>query len=250
VMDLNGLGQVLDVNAVRPDTDAKQKVWDKCSREVYSRLILTTSGVPQGIVKKHRGKAGDEAWKLKNGHEAWKELVTKYEQKGEVKMTALHHELLHGEMRSHEDPEKYFLRLEEIRCQLQELQVVIDDNILKGIVTSKMPAEYNPLLAVIDTKKGLKYDELKDWVRDYYLRAIAGSKDMDSENDDACAFYAFNGRCHKCGQRGHRKSACKNERVNWKKNIICHGCGKPGHFKYECGKETSNLVISFDDEAY
>lgn len=39
--------------------------------------------------------------------------------------------------------------------------------------------------------------------------------------------------CQNCGQKGHRKYECPEQR-NWTANIICHRCGQQGHLARDC----------------
>ena len=165
---------------------------------MYSFLILLTKGTPQGVVKKFRTTM--------SGVEAWRALIEKYEQKGEVRVSALHNQLINSSMDGGEDPEAFFLRIEDLRQRLKDIEVDISDATLKAIATSKLPSVYEPLRAVLDTMKNLTYDDLKDHVKAFYERKIASG---DITDHPERAFHAnstkrFNGTCYNCGMTGHK----------------------------------------------
>ena len=217
ILDINDMLDVLLPGAARPtNAGAEQRKWDKTNRNIYARLILRTAGTPLGLVKQHKAE--------RDGLEAWKALLAKYEQKGEVKMSSLHEQLINTSMKASEDPESYFLKLEEIREKLKELDVTIEDNTLKGIATARMPSEYAPLRTVVDTIKDLSYDGLKEHVKAFYDRNIDGQwKPADAED---ALITQHKLKCVRCDKFGHVKHECPNL-FNGK----CFRCGKTGHKK-------------------
>jgi hypothetical protein len=209
VMAINRMLDILLPDKSRPaEGEALQRTWDDSNIGVYSRLILYTKGTPLGIVKKHRA--------TRDGSAAWKALVAKYEARGEVTMSALHEELISNPMSGSDDPEGYFLRIEELRERLGSLSVTIEDQTLKGIATARMPKEYANLRTVLDTIKDLTYDGLKEHVKAYHDRNIAGKARSD---DSAFAVseqqrMQFRGKCWRCKKFGHRKEDCRAKIVD------------------------------------
>lgn len=221
--------EVLDVllpGTAKPTGGDDLVKWNKSSRSVYSRLVLYTSGTPLGIVKQHH--------KDRDGVKAWTALVDKYEQKGEVKISALHEQLITAVMYNGEDPEEFFLRLEELQRQLKELNVTVEDSMLKGIVTAKMPEEYMSLRAVIDTMPDLKYDGLKNHMRAFYMRNKMSLDHIVQERAMVAvrANGRFNGQCFKCGRHGHKKNKCLEG--DDEEQLRCGYCNKIGHHEKDC----------------
>jgi hypothetical protein len=216
-----GFLEVLLPDAVRPEENVAGAAWDKRNREAYARLILCTKGTAQGIVKKHRG--------TRSGLAAYRDLVTKYEETGELRISMLHDKLINGKMEKYEDPEGYFLRLEEIQLRLSELGVEVSDATLKGLVMSKMPSGYDVLRVVIGTKGDVSYDQLKEHMRAFYARHVTVESLRHKEAASALETRAkpFDGACLNCGEPGHRAASCREPKK-------CFKCKQPGHLRRNC----------------
>ena len=241
LMAIHKMHDILDVTKSRPTTsDAAKAAWDSMSNLVYARLILYTAGTAQGVVKKYRS--------TRDGAAAWRALIEKYEQKGEVKMATLHSELINAEMVPLEDPEAYFLKLEDLQLRLKELNVVVEDATLKGIVTAKLSDDYAPLRTVIDTMPNVTYDGLKDHVRNYYVRSIAARAAENEKNmAKAQALMAksknFGSPCYSCGERGHRMSECRSK-YGGRDMKKCYVCDKIGHIARDCPSKKSAANVA------
>ena len=229
-----GCAIVFKKDATRPaGNGADAKAWDKSNEEGWSRLFLSTEGAAKGIVKKH-GAA-------KDGQAAMKALEGKYEQKGEARISALHDQLINTDFHFMDDPEEYFLRLEEIQLRLGELDVTITDATLKGIALSNMPQQYDALRIVLDTMSDVTYDKMKEHARAYYLRNISPNKPEEKPTALLTTSKPFKGTCHNCGVVGHRVSSCREPRK-------CYRCKKPGHLVKDCQepdqKQQTNMCIT------
>jgi len=137
-----------------------------------------------------------------------------------------------------EDPEAFFLKLEDLQLRLKELNVVVADATLKGIVTAKLSDDYAPLRTVIDTMPNVIYDDLKDHVRNYYVRNIAAraaenEKNMAKTQALMAKSKNFGSRCYSGGERGHRMSDCRNKNGGSDMRK-CYACDKIGHIARDC----------------
>jgi hypothetical protein len=166
-------------------------------------------------------------------------------------MAVLHAELINSTMPESQDPEPYFLRLEELQEQLGELKVVVADATLKGIVMARLPERYAPIQAVLETMKDLEYGDLKEHLLAFHARSDARYPWKDPEA--AYSAVAFRGRCHECGKQGHRAAACPKRAgtggggQSRRRQIICWECGKPGHVRMDCtAGEQSNVAVECD----
>jgi len=240
VMAINKMLDVLVLDNSPPEDPAKRKEWDEMSAGAYSRLVLFTTSTPLGLVKKYRS--------TRDGAGAWRAMVDKYELKGEVRISFLHDQLFNSVMSPSADPEVFFLQVEELQQRLGELQVIIVDATLKSITISKLPPIYEPLRAVIDTIENLSYEKLKDHVRGFYDRNIAGKEEKSEGENHALntnSTGGFRGRCYKCGIVGHTENVCRRPRRAGSDPRKCHGCGKSGHLVRNCpeqnGESSANV---------
>lgn len=105
--------------------------WDCASSRLHGVLCLTTTGVPQGLVKRqgehHRaGGIGNGP----NGQAAWRELKTKYASRRVIRDA-----LNNTQMYAGQDPDEYLNTLHQLRTDLQkEHGEVVSDDELEFIV--------------------------------------------------------------------------------------------------------------------
>lgn len=233
--------EVLEPDAVEPMDPAGKNRWKKATQGVYARLVLSLTGTPLGIVKKHK--------KNRDGHKAWKDLLEKYDHVGEVKMDALVTELITLSMADFKDPLGYFLRCEEIQEELKPMGVTIDDVLLKCLAMTRLGDEYKQLRTTLDALKGMNigYEGLKDRVKDFYMRNEA---DVKKETDSGSALYVdLSIFCSKCKNRGHPRKECKMGKGSKGFKGYCHKCGKFGHMRADC-KSVVDAKKEPDNKAY
>lgn len=259
---------LLKPGASRPTArgDARDE-WDEKSEELYYKLVWCTVGTALDLVKQFEDQEDC-------GAKAWRGLIDKYERKDVARLSALQGELINARLGNGQDPDPFFLKLEEARRQLREMGNEVTDDTLLGTVMNHLPDSYATLRPSLRTNKGLDYETLKSEVRQHYLAEIAGQ----TESDGNLALYArrFNGHCHKCEMYGHRARDCKvkvsgNGSMSgggggsgkWKFNrgsgngrsinnkIVCYECEERGHMKRDCPKlksNTPNLAFTIVEE--
>ena len=182
---------------------SKQAKWDENNRDLFQKLLLLVRGPAESIVV--------EFFTSQHGINAWKALKTKYEQKGTLQKTSLMKRLFADVLRQDEDPDLYFGRLQDLRNQLKDQKVELDDVVLLGLAQSKLPPTYELLQPSLDTTTDLTYDTFKTHVRNFYLRSIKkinGDQDLSSSSAGSSAFHTSNVPCFKCGKTGHLSNAC------------------------------------------
>jgi hypothetical protein len=213
------------LGAKRPGATAKEKQaeYDKANKKIYGKIVSLVKGAAIGIIMPFE--------ETRDGNGAWAALKAKYELKGRAQKSALQAELMKDELSSDEDPDAYFARIEAIQRRLRELEVDVSDETMIGIASARLPSAYDALQVLFDADDELTYDAFKERVRVFYRRAI--TKNIRNHGAGLSAV-VFNGRCHKCGQVGHRRKDCKN-----KATVKCHKCGKMGHVAKFCKSRAS-----------
>lgn len=119
---------------------------------------------------------------------------------------------------------------ESSQARLQEMDHAVTNEVLLGLVLSRLPSSYLPLTTVLDTIDDLTYDMLKGRVRSFYQRSILGcSATTDStvvkvllsrsQGSDKAV-----GPCFACDEYGHLAKDCvarnhskwRSKRKKWK----------------------------------
>jgi len=207
--------------------------WRKKNQKLYCKLVICTEGAPNGVVEQQK--------ESRSGLAAWSALIKKYEVKGNVQKAALLDRLLRDVLSNREDPDVYFIRVEQLQRQLKAMEVDVTDSMMMVIVMSKMSESYAGLRTVLDTVGDLTYDKLKEQMRVYYGRMNSTSQ---SSPQDSALMTNFKGNCRRCGKYGHREAHCRNS-DGFKKEIVCFLCGKRGHIVRNCpnNKEAEEASI-------
>ena len=197
------------------------EVWVEQSAKIYMYLLLYSGDQAQAVVSHHRG--------TRNGVAAWESLREKYDHQGILGRSLLQRQLMEASLEPSGDPEMYFLTIERVTTRLGELGQPVSDEALVGLILSKLPQPYGPLITIFDTMEDLSYDTLKQRVRTFYKRRIAkldGSE--DGAEDSTKAFVA-----------GERRPQRKYQ--DWKSRVRCFHCQKLGHVEKECTTSTKSL---------
>ena len=104
--------------------------WHRDNTLLADFLYMATTGVPRTFVNKFREKPGI----LFNGIAAWRGLVAKYQNHTRVRNDILVKKSRAMTMEEDEDPEVFFLHLDEKRNELALLGKAIDDDDVLTII--------------------------------------------------------------------------------------------------------------------
>lgn len=226
--------------------------WKKTDRKVFFQLVLYTSEAAGNLVEQFEESC--------SGREAWEALIAKFEHKGAAGKVDLHRELMRSVMGEREDPDTFLVRIETIRRKLKVLKHVIPDDMLMGMILSKLPSNYETLVTIMEADEGLEYEDMKDQMRAFWKRRVRDSDAEEAEEDAAKALTAaMIGKkmdqrlCFGCGLAGHIKVNCpqnnlqRNGKNGWRANGKngsrgnnrpfegkCHKCHGQGHRAMDC----------------
>ena len=186
------------------------EVWDEKSEKIYMYLLLYTEGAAKNTVSQFRGS--------RNGVAAWRALRQRYDPQGVLGRSLLNRQLMEAKLEPHGEPDEYFLKVERITTRLEELDQPFGEGALVGLILSKLPkSTYGPLITQLYMDEELPYDVIKQRIRIFYQRNIAGGGYDDAAEDASKAFMA----------EGERKD-------DWKSKIKCYKCKKVGHVRRDC----------------
>ena len=156
------LDTLLSSEPIDADTDAAEDretaaKWRKKDRKIYFQLILYTTEAAGNLVEQFED--------ICSGKMAWEALKNKYEHQGTVGKVDLHKELMESSMGEAEDPDSFFIKIEGIQKRLKALGQVISEDMVQGMILSKLPSNYNTLTTIMEADDDLTYESMKNQVR-------------------------------------------------------------------------------------
>ena len=186
-------------------------------------LLLYTEGAAKNTVSQFRGS--------RNGVAAWRALRQRYDPQGVLGRALLNRKLMEAKLEPHGEPDEYFLEVERITTRLEELDQPFGEGALVGLILSKLPkSTYGPLITQLYMDEELPYDVIKQRIRIFYQRNIAGGGGYDDAAEDASKAFMAEGK--------HEE--------DWKSKIRCHRCKQLGHLKWECKSSQKGTAKSLD----
>ncbi len=198
---------------------------------------------------------------------AWKNLCNKHEPKTSATKVELKLRFNQSKLEdARKDPEEWVTELEILRQKLKVMKSEITDEDMMIHILNNLPKEYENLVEVAEQKLDDKSDPLdleglKTLLRRKYQRIKRLDSENDKEEEALLTRGTYKGRCHKCGQWGHKRADCKsngtsnhrnksnNNRVQGnnnnnnqeakkpKFNGNCNYCKKRGHKEVDCFKK-------------
>ena len=232
----------------------------------YTDLVLACSDeVNFGIV------FNSKSWLFPHGdaYLAWSRLRNKHQPVTNTQKIMLRREFHRSKLgKASKSPDDWIEELEIIRSRLAPLGVIIEDEDLIMQVLEGLPREYDMIVTLLNARykiNDLTIDTLRDELSMFYdrMKNKKGNKfkstyDGDgNDHEESALVAAFKGRCRGCGNFGHKKADCPQEKRNQeqKKRFSgkCHHCGKKGHKKADCWQlkkrsDNANAAKDSDDE--
>ena len=200
-----------------------------------------------------------------NCAQAWKNLERKYSPHTAAGLSRLKKLYVNAKLRPGADPDMFIDYLERLRVQLSEMGDIIGDRIFLIDLISKLNKDYenvvdkiNDMLDTTENDDELNIELIRDRLRSKFERMtkdrpffkkykpkmnfkMNDNDDEESVDEALVTNGKFKGRCHKCGQYGHKGANCPK-----KKGIICFKCGKPGHIAPNCREKLDENVDKSD----
>jgi gag-polypeptide of LTR copia-type len=145
------------------------------------------------------------------------------------------------DMKEGQDPEVFITKLEYNRYWMEELGLKISDKQLKIHILHNLPMEYDVLVNLLTRRiTTIILEELRADLKYEYDRLKSrkngnghsnSNYNNNSSNEEHALFVGgkFKGKCHHCGQFGHKIGACWVKDPS-KKPSGSGGCGG-GHLK-------------------
>ena len=155
-------------------------------------------------------------------------------------------------MTKKEDPSTLFEQLSKIENQFN---TAIGKEDAIAIILDAAPAEYQSVLNAEQRAKGsnITLQDLAD-AMDQQWRSMYGkhtTRDLQGDDGNEIALGAINtfrGKCHNCGEEGHKAQECtkpkktagKGFKDKTNKRKRCNHCGKTGHTENNCWNKPEN----------
>ncbi|CAM9428619.1 unnamed protein product [Ectocarpus sp. 8 AP-2014] len=185
--------------------------WDRASSRLHGVLCLTTTGIPQGLVKRHGGnhRAGGIG-NGPNGQAGWRELKAKYASRRVIRDA-----LNNTQMSVGQDPDEYLNTLHQLRTDLQkEHGEVVSDDELEFIVIEHLTEEYDfvrTLFVTKDPEFGLA--QIEATMQRRYMRRSRQAANTPKETGYCC--------CEPGGIKAKCRALQKNASESWSNSSRC-----------------------------
>ena len=100
-----------------------ERKWLQANQDLWSVLLLTTSGSANNTVKKFEGKRPEDG--TGHGQLAWKALTERYNGHTKEARRVCHEKLVNTKMGAGQDPDDFFFVLDECRDLFEEMEQTV-----------------------------------------------------------------------------------------------------------------------------
>ncbi len=178
-------------------------------------------------------------------YQALKELHEYFIPAGSMTKAGLKKMLRQVNMKSDQDPKDLGRELTRIRYLFIEAGLAIDESDLvdQAIIALPGPDYADAMIAAHRNAAKPGEPTLKEIIqaaRDKYEFSVKDHPKHEKK-EVTLAGVVFKGKCHKCGEQGHKVSDCP-ENGDGGSTIkgACHSCGKQGHKEKDCWEKEEN----------
>jgi Zinc knuckle len=117
-------------------------------------------------------------------------------------------------MKQGEDPDRFILALEKICTQLRAMEQTVSDDMQKAAALNGLSQDYQTISVVARSQPSTTFEAIKVMVRAHYV-TIKQEKER-TQQDQVGVQHAFGVMalaCYNCGQQGHIRRHCTNDKV-------------------------------------
>ena len=193
---------------------------------------------------------------------AWDRLVAKYAPKTAPSLLKLKKEFANSKLDDNDKhPDEWVTELESLRNEMDNIGISgrMSDLDFMIHILNNLPELYDVVLDGMESRlmlpesdmNKLTIENIREKLNNRYERTKRNEYENENENGyekalSASNYYKkkFKGRCHDCGQIGHKASNCPNDaKKGYGRfgNIKCFYCGKMGHHIKDCPEKRADL---------
>ena len=133
--------------------------WLQANQDIWSVILLTTSGSANNTVKKFEGKGPEHG--AGHGQLAWKALTEKYNDHTKEARKACHEKLVNAKMEPGQDPDDFFLVLDECRDLHEEMGQTVHDGRYEDVILQALPSEYERVRTANYERRDFGLDDIR-----------------------------------------------------------------------------------------
>ena len=213
------------------EADKRKLKLRKTNQRAYCELMLTCKGtISFAIVE----KLVTDDLPTGDAYLAWKKLKQKFNPQTSANKLKLKKQFTNSSLTDwKKDPDDCITGLDILRTQLEEMGHTISDEDFKIHILNNLPTEYKSKVESLEkdldnkdcpvtldqmtNKLNLKYEKICKKNEHDPESGEQKKKGKNNANDTALAmrgFKGFRGRCHFCGNFGHKQSECPSTSTN------------------------------------
>jgi hypothetical protein len=178
-------------------------------------------------------------------YQALKEMREYFIPAGTMTKAGLKKMLRQVNLKGEQDPKELGRELTRIRCLFIEAGFAIDESELVDQAMIALPGPDYADAMIAAHRNAAKpgeptLKEIMQSARDKYEFSMKDHPKHDKK-EVSLAGVTFKGKCHKCGEQGHKAYNCPENGDGGSTTVgTCHSCGKPGHKAIDCWEKEEN----------